>query len=156
MAQIHNIQLQVGLDGQNQGRARVSFMVEFSEAEQNRNLQYGLYIGLFDADYQRYDQQFEHNGAYQTVFMPATPPEYRQRHTPENSGGLILWVCRETLNPQGMRSRQIERACSFDWNQIMRRTRNLRAYVWVVPEIADGRASSRIVRISELPQPAFY
>lgn len=73
MAQIRDIQLDMGQLQDQQAYADVQFSIEFSENELRRNLQYGLYAGLFYNDGRFLNTDFENNGAYQTYMMPAYP-----------------------------------------------------------------------------------
>jgi len=74
MAQIRDIRLDMGQLQDQQAFADVQFTVEFSESELRRNMQYGLYAGLFFSDERSINAELDNNGAYQTYLMPMNPP----------------------------------------------------------------------------------
>ncbi|MDX2063143.1 MAG: hypothetical protein SFY70_08790 [Bacteroidia bacterium] len=173
MAQVRDIQLEMGQLQDQQAYADLRFTVEFSDAELRRNLQYGLYAGLFYHDSRSLNAEFESNGAYQTYMMPATPPfgfgqvaysnpgmepaftpasgmgmgfmgpQGPAGWQPQDASGFICWICREALQPAGTRTHHIERRVAFDFTRMPQRNADYRGMVWALPEITEGQAFSR-------------
>jgi hypothetical protein len=144
MAQVRQTQLSMGQDQENNYYASVRCEVEFSPAELNRNIQYGLYIGLYTSE-DAFFEQHPNNTAFQTFFMPPTPPSYG---TGDRSyrDGFVMWVSKEQLSPNQMQTHHLERRASFDWNRLqnLRSNPNFRAFVWVVPEISEAQGLSPV------------
>jgi hypothetical protein len=170
MAQIRDIQLEMGMQPDQQTFADVRFSVEFSEAEMRRNMQYGLYVGLFRNDERAYQAEFETNGAYQTFMMPAHPgvfmgngqaadAQFGMHFGNQDSGqrnaqsGLVCWIARESLMPSQTQTHHITRKTTFDLNRFPKSYNGFRAMVWVVPEIAQGQGWSKPQRLGQFFQP---
>ena len=74
MAQVRDIRLMLGMSPEFQQIAEVSFAVEFSQAELNQNINFGMYVNLLQYD-PRIMSQFQHmsqNGAFEYGNHPTT------------------------------------------------------------------------------------
>jgi len=162
MAQIRDIRLDMGVRPDQQAVAEVRFSIEFSETELRRNMQYGMYVGLFVNDERAQHAELEQNGAYQVFRMPTMPPfgadgpeQFGHPHggqsqwRPYGASGLVCWIARENLHPGQLQTHHIARKSTFDLNRRPMHQNGFRAYVWVVPEITQGQAFSKPVRMGQ-------
>lgn len=168
MAQTRDIRLEMGWQTDQLAYAEVRFSVEFSEAELRRNMNYGLYVGLFYHDERMYHAEMEQNGAYQTLLMPTYPygmdagayggnmpgqpwqngngSNEAAAHSDgwqQRASGLVSWICREQLQPGTTQTHHINRRTTFDLGRMPRQQAEYRALVWAVPEISTGQGWSR-------------
>ncbi|MDX2063144.1 MAG: hypothetical protein SFY70_08795 [Bacteroidia bacterium] len=157
MAHVRDVRLQLGMNQEFQHLAEVTFAVEFSQAEVNQNINFGLYVTLLQYD-PRVLSQYHHlsqNGAYEFGSYPQGQGNGWNPTVGRENG--VLWIAREVIRPNGTKSQYFQRKATFQ-----RQQRNsfggqqqefFTAHVNVIPEITEGRGWSNPFRFGNGQMP---
>lgn len=155
MAQVRDVRLQLGINQEFQQLAEVSFSVEFSQAEVNQNINFGLYVALLQYD-PRVLQQYRHsaqNGAFEFGGYPHGQGNHWNTLLNRDNG--VLWIAREVVRPNGTKSQYYHRKVSFQrpqrngFNGSQHTSDLYTAHVNVIPEITEGRGWSNPFRMGQ-------
>lgn len=153
MAHVRDIRLMLGMTPDFQQMAEVAFAVEFSQAEVNQNINFGLYVSLLQYD-PRNGNSFNMTN-YQTPFFSAHNGHQPNQTTPYMSrDNGIFWVAREVIRPNATKTHYFQRKCTFqrqlqgNYGSSMQQG-DYTAYVMVIPEITEGRGWSNVYRLGQ-------
>lgn len=145
----------LGMSPEFQQIAEVSFAVEFSQAELNQNINFGMYVSLLQYD-PRIMSQFQHmspNGAFEYGNHPFAQGRSQNPTMGREHG--VMWIAREVIRPNGTKTQYFQRKCVFQRNQqngmgnAYNNFGEYTAYVNVIPEITEGRGWSNVYRMGQ-------
>ena len=144
MAQVRDIKLFAKTNREDQMVAEVNFAVEFSQAEIQQNMNYGLYVMLLAVDERMRPQQWDptqmnfHHDAWRNGERGSFMNENWLRDR-------VIWIARENINARNCQSRYFTRRCAFQRNNRFNQYPGYCANVRVIPEIYEGRGWSKAV-----------
>lgn len=160
MAHVRDVRLQLGMNQEFQRLAEVTFAVEFSQAELNQNLNFGLYVTLLQYD-PRVLQQYHNlnqNGAFEFGGYPGGQGNSWNPTLGRDQG--VLWIAREVIRPNGTKSQYFQRKTTFQRSQrggfngsFNGQQEFYTAHVNVIPEITEGRGWSNPFRMGQGQMP---
>lgn len=171
MSFVRDIRLNIARRNEQDFLADLQFNVEFSPAEVSRNMNFGIYAALFGNDERsnpfRFDSRNPHNEFFMPQFPGADYPGFQNRNMNGGNGnfngyaprefdnGFILWIARERLTPNQNQNFSFNRKATFDLRTLNLPYNEFRAYVWVVPEIFEGKAVSNNFRLNSGYAPSY-
>ncbi len=139
MAHVSNVRLSMGRVSSSIEYAEVNFSINFTSKEVSDNLAFGLFIPLFEIDDAMDTYHWETNGAFNVSV------NWR------NIGDLddfITWISSEVIRPNGNSTVVLTRRKEFDVGNQESGNEEYKALVWVIPEIAEGKAWSNTLKIN--------
>jgi hypothetical protein len=144
MAQVRDIKLMTGTTPDHQVVAEVQFAVEFSQAELNQNMQFGLYVMLVAVDERMQPVSMMPNGAREMQFQQ---PERWMNSSHPRQQDQVLSIAREFISPRNCKTQFYTRRAVLQRNSRFMNWPGFFAQVAVIPEITEGRGWSRVVQL---------
>ena len=144
MAQVRDIKLLTGTTSDHQVVAEVQFAVEYSQAELNQNMQFGLYVMLVAVDERMQPIGMGHNGAREMQFQQ---PERWMNASHPRQQDQVLSIAREFVSPRNCKTQFYTRRAVLQRNSRFMTWPGFFAQVAVIPEITEGRGWSRVVQL---------
>lgn len=144
MAQIRDVKLITGTTPDHQVVAEVQFAVEYSQAELNQNMHFGLYVMLVAVDERMQPVNFGHNGAQELQYQQ---PERWMNPSNPRSQDQVLWIAREYVSPRNCKTQFYTRRAVLQRNSRFMSWPGFFAHVAIIPEITEGRGWSRVFRL---------